>query len=72
MRDSSNNTPSTSTSNTLTVVEVKPNSFSQYTPNTFDASREEIQRNSNNIAELNSLVSPEVLSDVKEKLLDEK
>lgn len=46
--------------------------FSPFTPTTFDVVRDEIKRNSENLEGLEQVISPQVQSDVKEKLLKEK
>lgn len=65
----------TSTANETSIsdtMEDKRVPLSPFTPTTFDALREEIKRNSDNIAGMEPVISYEVRSDVKEKLLQER
>jgi len=68
----STNVVTSPSSVTTTTVEAQRTSFSPFTPNTFDELISEIKRNSENIAQLESVTDPAVLDAVRETLLDEK
>lgn len=52
-------------SDTTTTVEPQRTPFSPFTPNTFDELKSEIKRNSESIAQLESVTDPAVLDAVK-------